>query len=61
VLRVMGGLATVTGVVAPWVDPLATWMSWLTPLTAFELREWTSRKSGFFELDRLRARAVQRR
>ena len=47
VLRLIGGLATVTGVTAPWVDPLATWMSWLVPLTAFELREWTRRKPGF--------------
>ena len=54
VLRLMGGLAIVTGVTAPWVDPLATWMSWLVPLAAFELREWTQRKTGFFELDRPR-------
>jgi hypothetical protein len=61
VLRLIGGLATVTGATAPWVDPLATWVSWLVPLTAFELREWTRRKSGFFELDRPRARAAQGR
>ena len=29
VLRLLGGLAVVTGVTAPWFDPLATWMSWL--------------------------------
>jgi hypothetical protein len=52
VLRVLGGLATVTGVTAPWVDPLAIWMSWLGPLAAFELREWTGRGS-------LRARSIQ--
>lgn len=46
VLRLIGGLATVTGVAAPWVDPLAIWVSWLVPLTAFELHEWTRRKSG---------------
>jgi hypothetical protein len=46
VLRLIGGLATVAGVAAPWVDPLATWMSWLVPLTAFELRERTGRRSG---------------
>ena len=45
VLRLIGGLATVTGVAAPWVDPLATWMSWLVPLAAFEIREWTRRES----------------
>ena len=43
VLRLIGGLATVSGVTAPWVDPLATWMSWLVPLTAFELCEWVRR------------------
>jgi len=57
VLRLLGGLATVIGAAAPWVDPLATWLSWLAPLTAFELREWTRRKPGFFELERPRARA----
>ena len=34
------------GVAAPWVDSLATWMSWLVPLAAFELRERTGRKPG---------------
>jgi hypothetical protein len=43
VLRLIGGLATVTGVTAPWVDPLATWMSWLAPLVAFELSELAKR------------------
>jgi hypothetical protein len=58
VLRLFGGLATVMGVTAPWVDPLATWMSWLMPLTAFELREWTRRKARFFDRNRPRARAA---
>jgi uncharacterized membrane protein len=39
VLRVIGGLATVAGMAAPWVDSLATWLCWLGPLAAFELRE----------------------
>lgn len=39
VLRLLGGLATVTGITAPWVDPLAIWLSWLAPLAVFELRE----------------------
>ncbi len=39
VLRLIGGLATVAGMAAPWVDPLATWLCWLGPLAAFELRE----------------------
>ncbi len=60
VLRLIGGLATITGVTGAWVDPLATWMSWLAPLAAFEFREWTRRQPGFFERNRPRARAVQR-
>jgi uncharacterized membrane protein len=39
VLRVIGGLATVAGFYAEWVDPLANWISWLVPLTAFEVYE----------------------
>jgi hypothetical protein len=46
VLRLLGGLATVTGVVYPWVDSLAIWLSWLVPLAAFEFREWATRNSG---------------
>ncbi|WP_435011097.1 DUF2306 domain-containing protein [Tundrisphaera lichenicola] len=41
VLRMIGGLGTVAGVTAPWFDPLATWLCWLGPLAAFEVREWT--------------------
>src|SRR4051794_40082494 len=52
VLRLIGGSATVMGVAAPWVDPLATWMGWLVPLTAFEFRERARRKTGLFVLDR---------
>ncbi len=44
VLRLIGGLASVTGLAAPWVDPLANWMCWLVPLAAFELGEWSGRK-----------------
>jgi Predicted membrane protein (DUF2306) len=55
VLRLSGGLATVSGVAAPWVDPLATWMSWLLPLVAFEFREWTRRNPALFLLNRPRA------
>ena len=39
VLRLIGGLAIVTGFHAVWLDPVATWMSWLLPLIAFELSE----------------------
>jgi len=61
VLRLIGGLATVTGLTAPWVDPLATWMCWLVPLTAFELSEWTKRKCGTVAFDRPRAGLIRRR
>jgi hypothetical protein len=44
VLRLIGGLATVTGMTALWIDPMATWLCWLSPLAAFELREWTGRR-----------------
>ncbi|MDR3618581.1 MAG: DUF2306 domain-containing protein [Paludisphaera borealis] len=46
VLRMIGGVTTVLGADAPWIDPLATWMSWLAPLSAFEVYEWTRRRSG---------------
>ncbi len=36
VLRMIGGLATVTHFDAPWVYPLSTWVSWLAPLLIFE-------------------------
>ena len=42
VLRMIGGLATVTGLAAAWVDPPATWLSWLVPLAVFEVRERVS-------------------
>jgi uncharacterized membrane protein len=45
VLRLFGGLATVTGVTASWVDPLMNWMSWLTPLAAFEMLERIRRRT----------------
>lgn len=45
VLRLIGGAAIVTGMTAPWVDPVATWMSWLVPLTAFEVCERIRRKA----------------
>ena len=61
VLRVIGGLATVTGASTPWLDPLAAWVSWLAPLTAFESCEWARRKSGAFEPDRPRARSAPSR
>lgn len=44
VLRLVGGLATVTGVEAAWFDPLASWMCWVTPLAAFELWRLASRR-----------------
>lgn len=59
VLRLIGGLATVTGVAPAWLDPLATWMCWLVPLAAFELRETTQRGDGGFSLERPRAQPAQ--
>ncbi len=43
VVRLLGGLGTVMEVQSVWFDPLASWSSWLVPLTAFEmsgLRIW---------------------
>lgn len=37
VLRIIGGMGTVLGVDALWYDPVANWVSWVVPLTAFEL------------------------
>lgn len=39
VVRLVGGLATVTGVDADWVYPLTAWVSWLGPLAALEIAE----------------------
>jgi Predicted membrane protein (DUF2306) len=36
VLRVGVGLATVLGATPWWIDPVATWSSWIVPLAAFE-------------------------
>jgi predicted membrane protein DUF2306 len=36
VIRMIGGLATVTELNALWLYPLATWASWLLPLAVFE-------------------------
>ncbi len=44
VLRLSVGLATVIGNPPTWVDPLATWLSWLVPLAAFEFRERGTRR-----------------
>jgi hypothetical protein len=60
VLRMIGGLATVTGMAASWVDPIATWMSWLVPLAAFELRDRARRRSRSLEWDRPPARAARK-
>ena len=45
VLRMIGGLAMVTGVEAMWVDQLTPWISWLAPLVAFELGDARNRQS----------------
>jgi hypothetical protein len=46
VIRMIGGLATVTGASAAWIDPLAAWASWLGPLAAYELICWGDRHTG---------------
>jgi hypothetical protein len=40
VIRMIGGLATVTQFDALWLYPLSCWASWLVPLAAFESRRW---------------------
>lgn len=45
VVRLIGGLATVTGVDADWIYPLSAWASWLAPLAAFEIAEAVARRS----------------
>ncbi|MGC8640439.1 MAG: DUF2306 domain-containing protein [Isosphaeraceae bacterium] len=59
VLRLIGGLATVTAMTAWWVDPLANWLSWLAPLGAFEVRERMLRRSRATVRGRLLAQATQ--
>ena len=36
VIRLIGGLATVAQIDAPWLYPFSTWTSWLVPLLIFE-------------------------
>jgi hypothetical protein len=43
VLRLIAGLATVTGIQGGWVEPMAAWVSWLLPLVAFELIDAVNR------------------
>ncbi len=43
VLRLIGGVATVAGVEAVWVYPLAAWTCWLVPLMAYELHRCVRR------------------
>ena len=46
VLRLVAGLATVVGMGGDWFDPLASWVSWVVPLTALEFRGLLSRRTG---------------
>lgn len=53
VIRVIGGLGTVTGWHTVWIDPLAAWACWLVPLAIFEVsgarsrrRLWRPAKTG---------------
>jgi hypothetical protein len=43
-LRLIGGLAIISGADADWMYPLTAWASWLVPLGAFEIGEFTSRR-----------------
>jgi Predicted membrane protein (DUF2306) len=57
VLRLIGGLALVTGIGRDWSYPLAAWVSWLLPLAAFELLSMIERRSRSRQV----ARAVMQR
>ncbi len=49
VLRVIGGVSSVTGIHADWFDPLASWTCWILPLTVYEgllLRQPTNRQTN---------------
>jgi hypothetical protein len=61
VLRVIGGLATVTGMTYSWVDPVATWVSWVVPLVVFEVREWRLRMRLAFPSTSPRERSFRTR
>ena len=37
VIRVIGGLGTVTGLHNAWIDPLAAWACWVVPLAVYEV------------------------
>lgn len=40
-LRVFGGLGSILSVQSPWYDPVASWTSWLLPITTYEvIRRW---------------------
>jgi hypothetical protein len=44
VIRMIGGLATVTDFDAAWLYPLTAWMSWLAPLLVFEIGSFRNRQ-----------------
>jgi uncharacterized membrane protein YozB (DUF420 family) len=44
IVRIIGGLATVTAAENSWIYPLTAWASWLGPLVAFELNEAIRRR-----------------
>lgn len=43
-LRVLGGLAIVSAGYAPWMDPVASWGSWIIPLATYEVALWRTRR-----------------
>jgi Predicted membrane protein (DUF2306) len=46
VLRLLGGLATASGLQAAWLDPVMSWTSWIVPLAAFELNRLVNRRAN---------------
>ena len=61
VLRLLGGLAVVSGVHAPGFDQVASWASWMLPLAALELGRFKSRwRAGWVTLPaRLQAQSTR--
>jgi uncharacterized membrane protein len=45
-IRLLGGLATVSEVQAPWFDSVASWASWIVPLAVFESWGPLNRRAG---------------
>jgi hypothetical protein len=59
VLRMLGGLATVTGVGALWIDQVTPWASWLVPIVVFDLCDGGNRLRNRAFIRSVRASAEQ--